>query len=803
MPLPLMPALPNPKVAHMCNLCHDHPNAIWTSDSRKSDHKAKYHSELCLGLKGRPILIQQLFHEDYDGFNSPPVQVLDRPHKPYNYKGKRREAKEKVLRDILDQLPSHAPEVTMPTSTGFADTAPFLRTTEWAEMVEGYLRNELVQAALYPSDTDPLHCLIQPCRNVFARQQIRIQKAYPTIRQLWMEGSTSQSRLNPLGLSGTDAYTRQMIRLLAFVLRVANGLVITKPGDHLPLFLTPEQQLCAEDLWDKIKQKSPIDKNIQELLVECFAPPNTDHMLENKFNDIVHMYCLLSAIDRDGQFMEPKNLTTPLAGIQYIMRSVMLQESFDCLKRGNTPSDPNLVFESVKARYLSTNRVSPFGGLQALKTTVWSYAWMSTSLPNAQWVDEEAKKAIINGKPILISEMKDMVRSMLAEIKQLLFDDLLFGISPDTLGWKWRPGDSLVDDLSNSSEGYSLFSEEENLHYFAGQDKALMEAFVMHPKASKYFFEGRYSWTAERPQMSPLKQRAWLKKWDRFIELLALIMHILGGQPARSTELLALLTENTANRIRHLYWFDNHFFFLVCASKLTSITSKDRIIVHGLPEELNEILLLANALVRPAAAALVHQLSSSKDQYWSQKIDFFSCSGSLLTSKRFAQLLQLWTEESLGVPLGIGDWRHLTILMMRRYFRITAPPTTDDEDPFGDCLFDLQAGHRSKTARRHYAIEPLEWSLMRDDTIQRFIAISRLVSNWYLEDVSTPSGVAGQKRKRKNGRAGPEGSGGSSAPSDSSDLETEGAYKNKHIDRTSRLSTLPKRITRSHSLVSS
>ncbi|CUA74748.1 hypothetical protein RSOLAG22IIIB_05687 [Rhizoctonia solani] len=743
-----MPALQKPKMAYRCNICDkDDPDGVWLSRTSQNRHKAAKHEQLRQQLTSTPITVQHLFPASYRAYNRFLPRVHYNPKQaPQTSSEQPQDQAQKRFQSFMDSLPSSLTlQKTMPQSSGSKDSNPFLVGVGWAKRVEGLDINELIRAVEYPCDGDRYFPVILACKATFLEQQKIIENAYPSIRRKWMTDSTSQVIFNPLGEAGVSSYTHRMVRLVAFVLRVAGGLVISGKDSKLKSYLTDEQKKAAKPVDSKLFcSQGELQNAIQNLLVTVFAPTHTNHLTEDKFRDILQDFCMLASIDRTGQFSEPKNITSPLAGIQYILRSVLLQKAIED-SRGQT-DDVDKSFDQIQERYLTGHKVSPYGGLQSLKAQVWTYALTSTSLPNAQWANSDFTKAIIKGKPVDLDDLKRMVQQILADAEHLLYEDLLFGIPLSELGWVWSPGDSLVDSLGERKPGYNVFTEPGNAGYFSHLQDSVLKAFHHHSKTFEYFYE--VSNTTGEATLRRDQLKVWLAKWEQLTGLTATLMHILGGQPPRSSELLCLYTENIVHRFRHLYWFEDHFFYVVCLNKVTNITGKDRIIVHGLPPEMNKFLLVMNGMVRHIAAAWSFQLYG-ENAFHAQNRQMFNTASTTLSSAKFSRLLQTFTASALGNPLGIAEWRHLCVLLMRKHFKLE-PGEEQLEDEGEDSRWDLQAGHGSKVARKHYAIEAMEWHLMRDDTIAKYIKISREVSTWYLhtnQQDSVNNGCTGQKRK--------------------------------------------------------
>ncbi|KAG8749947.1 hypothetical protein FRC11_010906 [Ceratobasidium sp. 423] len=650
--------------------------------------------------------------------------------------------KEQNFQAFLKSLPStHQQHTNMPKTTGLQDAVPFLVKVGWAKRVQSLDITQLIQAVESPAADTGDYKLFSACGSLFSSQQQIIETAYPSIRRKWMLDSMSQVIFSTLGPAGNASYTHRMVRLVTFVLRVARGLNISGECGRLNFYLTKEQKDAAKNVDAKLSgNEKGLQAAVQNLLVTIFAPTRTHHLMKNPFHDIVQDFCMLAAINRSGQFSEPKNITSPLAAMQYIMCSVLLQKAMD--DSDINSNNANTSFDHIQQTYLTSDNISPYAGLQSLKAQVWTYALTSTSLPNAQWADSEHKKVIIKGKTVELEDLKRLAQQILADANHLLYEELLFGIPLSQLGWTWHPDDILVDDLSERTPGYNVFSEPKNATHFAHLQETVLRAFHFHEKTSNHFYD-------ESGALKPAQARAWMKKWEQLNGMTALLFHILGGQPARSSELLCIYLENMVHRFRHIYWFEDKFFFIVCLNKVTNLTAKDRIIVHGLPPELTEFLLVMNGLARHVANAWTFHLEG-QEAFERQKTQMFNYGGVGLTPQKFSKLLQEITEEVVGTPLGISDWRHLCVMIARYYFKLL-PGEEQLEDEDENHPYDLQAGHGTKVAGRHYAIEAMEWHCMRSDTVARYIKISSEVSTWYLHDGELTNGQNKEKSDKFQG----------------------------------------------------
>jgi hypothetical protein len=92
----------------------------------------------------------------------------------------------------------------------------------------------------------------------------------------------------------------------------------------------------------------------------------------------------------------------------------------------------------------------------------------------------------------------------------------------------------------------------------------------------------------------------YLKLADPFLERLLLLVHILGGQPARGTELLSLQLRNTVHGLRRNIFIENGLVsFVTFYHKGYSVSGSTKIIHRYLPEAISELLVYYAWLVQP------------------------------------------------------------------------------------------------------------------------------------------------------------------------------------------------------------
>src|SRR5450432_3275936 len=192
------------------------------------------------------------------------------------------------------------------------------------------------------------------------------------------------------------------------------------------------------------------------------------------------------------------------------------------------------------------------------------------------------------------------------------------------------------------------------------------------------------------------------QKVEQFQEKMLLVMHMVGGQPARATELLGMRHSNTKQGgLRNIIIDRKMVSFVTTYHKNYQQTGKIKIIHRYLPREVRELLVRYLWLVLPFWQAIQsvtkkadklspfvwadavekeekkdererdNRAGSDMDEgYETGEPDFKTMHRSKQwTSERIRKIMQKHSEKWLGVRLNISAWRHIAIGISRRYLR--------------------------------------------------------------------------------------------------------------------------------------
>jgi hypothetical protein len=102
----------------------------------------------------------------------------------------------------------------------------------------------------------------------------------------------------------------------------------------------------------------------------------------------------------------------------------------------------------------------------------------------------------------------------------------------------------------------------------------------------------------------------------------------------------------------------------------------------------------------------------------------FASVGQRFNTAALSNVLRKFTQESLGVCLGLSEWRHVCIAVQRDHLGLV------DDPKDGDTFFDLQASHSGRVSKAYYAVTDLDRNLMGADSILKYIQASQCLHAW-------------------------------------------------------------------------
>ncbi|KAI8394943.1 hypothetical protein FOFC_21656, partial [Fusarium oxysporum] len=398
--------------------------------------------------------------------------------------------------------------------------------------------------------------------------------------------------------------------------------------------------------------------------------------------------------------------------------------------------------------------------------------------PGTERIDWRGDQIIHGQVRITMGEISDMLHSLTIEARRTLVRLAIGKIEPkrtpvqSAVGDIKGGGDEEEDDIAlpripwskiedrhgESALGHSFIKDEENQSWITAGEGWTRQQIISSSARYKAWIS-KPSPDEEAGEACPYKERAvraYSQMVEQFRAQMFVLMHMLGGQPARSTEILGLRMWNTANGgIRNIFIHEGMVCFVTMYHKGFRQSDSIKVIHRYLPREVGELLVWYIWLVLPFwqnvqgrikkkrrqsaflwADEVVSEhggkdgkggfskvraagISNNDDKAESQSqqereeeeaafMDWFR--EKKWINDRARRALQRYSTQFSSQELNISGWRQMAIGISNRYFNKVFETDDDgdelDEDGNGsfiDSIYDLQAGHGSHIAGLIYA----------------------------------------------------------------------------------------------------
>jgi superfamily II DNA helicase RecQ len=579
---------------------------------------------------------------------------------------------------------------------------------------------------------------------------------------------------------------------LQFFAYAVRAMSCENPSNRPPFKLTESQVAAfdkmidyAGDLVDIDNKVEPIPSFLQvnelhqslEDAALAFYISVLDHFTKGtEYDSILVSFLTVLSIRDDKTWETYANFTPKLSAIMAISRVFLVKHTVDKrdlyikkrIEQGQTRQEAEEkspghfeIMSEMTRRFL-------VGGAEGWDTTPTQFIirlrnyGMATSGQQAMpgsvsWDNEDA---IYKDVRLSVLGVQSMLQAAMQEAEKLLYKHLLlcdeYKDQPTIeLGLPEIPWDELIDNAADVIIGHSFVT---NLLQILPESNGWIFGKIWANAAL------RMAWVEgdSEAEFKLLEKKAWHygNYLEEFLECLLFILHLCGGQAARSLELLTLRHRNTANGgIRNIL-YDRGLIMLVAGyHKGFSKTERLKVIHRFLPREVSVLVIYYLWLVLPFwedVQANVLDKTEFSANLWApeetlddlnhddgkngyetgsdsddrsdgeedtsghpqrgRQIKAKGCSlgpGPHWTSARMTRILRRMSLKGCKKGFTISSWRHLSIAITRRYFRngTTAHTTLiseadegygsdndSDSDIERDSPWDSQACHTSLTA---------------------------------------------------------------------------------------------------------
>ncbi|KAK4446078.1 hypothetical protein QBC34DRAFT_153287 [Podospora aff. communis PSN243] len=547
-------------------------------------------------------------------------------------------------------------------------------------------------------------------------------------------------------------YTRVWKQILSYIFRTVD----LPEDDQMPYIWTDGQTKDFERLRQAIRQttrtndQQNVDRTMLDFLVSLL-----DHPLAADAYDSVLLSALAAIGAReDGSWLQPDIYTGIYSAVVKVARMLVVQQSLLEDEDGDGLGEIFPIVRTKVRRFMTLNHKevlpTPIDwifdartyGLKILYTTaaVGHVAWNGTTIAY------RTVTLSIDGFSEMLHKLVEQLSCMMA---QLTFADSGIQAPPVQIG-------ELYDDMGNDNVGYSFVKDPQNVS-LQGLDQWLVRHITSNPDAAKRLFRGDPNFTGT---LRTDKVEGYIRLVNEFRRLLLILTHLLGGQPARATEILSVRHTNTAyGGIRNIFIQSKMLCLVTYYHKGYALQGQTKVVHRYLPDILGVLFVRYLTIVLPFAQTLLIGIGSGTELssfMWSAQLVRPATSRTtdkdfptLWSSDRVRRALQDLAARHLGTPLQISSWRHIAIAIGRRYLQPYFKPDSvdtsydnsdaEDEDQVPDNILDVQATHSTHVAEIVYGRTIFQgfWSIgTRQEEFHKASKMWHALFGFYPSDVS-------------------------------------------------------------------
>jgi superfamily II DNA helicase RecQ len=442
---------------------------------------------------------------------------------------------------------------------------------------------------------------------------------------------------------------------------------------------------------------------------------------------------ILSAVIKLSQFM--------------VVQAAMIADADAIRCNAHQAAPEGRCLESVTEimdKFMVRGTKGPMQWMLDLRTYGLKVHFETTSEGEVEWIDDELLYKAIR---FTMPEFRSFVHGLVNDVERLVYQDLLF----DERRTNTPPVriEALQDDPSNSVPGWNFLQDPRNKHIFHTQDWLINHIALDKQRQAMFKLQGLEG----RPNKSGIK--TYLDQVKVLLHKLLVLIHVVGGQPARGTEILSIRHSNTvAGKHRNIFIIHGMVAFVPRYSKCSRHAGRSKVIHRFVPSEVGRLVVLYLWLILPFQRALEQMLqpeNTISHEMWPPDVQ-----GTKWNSDRFTHALQQETEAGLGCRLNIQTYRQVVIAIGRKYLKTQSAFTEDDDDSSSekdelgslDTIYEEQAGHTARIGETVYARLIGELTGTTASKRQRF---QRLSIEWHaFLAFLPPSTVNTSSRPRKH-----------------------------------------------------
>jgi superfamily II DNA helicase RecQ len=406
---------------------------------------------------------------------------------------------------------------------------------------------------------------------------------------------------------------------------------------------------------------------------------------------ILHFLAVLGIDEETRRLRQANDFSYMLAGIVYCMRVIAVEVILPSEEREDQGDEDDERFKRTRDDFLADGTYSVMSKALSILAYGKSIAMDHSNTGSISWSLDRTEMSY-KGRRIDVARFGSMVRGVVEEAEGQLWKDLIWATQEQRFEILL---DKLQDDVTWTKRGVSFVDNANN----GLQDKRewMVKRALADVRGKKMRKQGEWL---------RLEVRKYLRKVDRFRELLLFCVHVTGGQPARGTEITSIRFRNGFQQDRNVFAIQGHMVVVTRYHKSQSQFDKPKVIPRFLPWRVGQLLAIYLAYVQPFQQYLTVKVKGSgrSDHIWANEYGPWG-------TDRLTKVIVRESSKHLGTRLTTLDYRHVAVSVGRekvgeQFSRGYVEETAEVEEPEveEDDALEVSAGRGGEIGANRYGV---------------------------------------------------------------------------------------------------
>jgi superfamily II DNA helicase RecQ len=406
---------------------------------------------------------------------------------------------------------------------------------------------------------------------------------------------------------------------------------------------------------------------------------------------ILHFLAVLGIDEETRRLRQANDFSYMLAGIVYCMRVIAVEVILPSEEREDQGDEDDERFKRTRDDFLADGTYSVMSKALSILAYGKSIAMDHSNTGSISWSLDRTEMSY-KGRRIDVARFGSMVRGVVEEAEGQLWKDLIWATQEQRFEILL---DKLQDDVTWTKRGVSFVDNANN----GLQDKRewMVKRALADVRGKKMRKQGEWL---------RLEVRKYLRKVDRFRELLLFCVHVTGGQPARGTEITSIRFRNGFQQDRNVFAIQGHMVVVTRYHKSQSQFDKPKVIPRFLPWRVGQLLAIYLAYVQPFQQYLTVKVKGlgRSDHIWANEYGPWG-------TDRLTKVIVRESSKHLGTRLTTLDYRHVAVSVGRekvgeQFSRGYVEETAEVEEPEveEDDALEVSAGRGGEIGANRYGV---------------------------------------------------------------------------------------------------